>query len=372
MAALDLGFLLRGAGRALTGYRQGTREREEMERARQVEDAERMFKEWATKQQMERERARDAATVDYQNRTLAQQAARDAAAEASRKRDDERLTEEAVARRLGEGYETAIPETAQTAANAALSGLGMGQFGMVRTPKIAPKAPPKVGGVEFRPEETGDVQYLTAGGRMMRRDPQRAANAAAQEKADKLAHDLRLAQERERAQAASRTSPLDQRPTEAESKDFLFSEKVSRGQAIMDANRDKIDPKKVTAYLFSRWAKPVLTAEEQQFINGARHFASGVLRKETGAAVQPDELKDVWDRFIDAGLDTDEVRELKREAREAEMQALYMMSARARAYYERLSGQSTRPPQNTKPPQDDQSRQKAQRMFNRIVRPPQP
>lgn len=195
MAALDLGFLLRGAGRALTGYRQGTREREEMERARQVEDAERMFKEWATKQQMEREQRRDAATVDYQNRTLAQQAARDAAAEASRKRDDERLTEEAVARRLGEGYETAIPETAQTAANAALSGLGMGQFGVVRARKSDPRIA-EAGGVKFRPEETGDVQYITTGGRMMRRDPQRAANAAAQEKADELAAELRLARER--------------------------------------------------------------------------------------------------------------------------------------------------------------------------------
>lgn len=197
MAALDLGFLLRGAGRALTGYRQGTREREEMERARQVEDAERMFKEWATKQQIERERARDAATVDYQNRTLAQQAARDAATEASRKRDDERLTEEAVARRLGEGYETAIPETAQTAANAALSGLGMGQFGVVRARKSDPRIA-EAGGVKFRPEETGDVQYITTGGRMMRRDPQRAANAAAQEKADKLA--AQLAAQREPTQ----------------------------------------------------------------------------------------------------------------------------------------------------------------------------
>lgn len=273
MAALDLGFLLRGAGRALTGYRQGTREREEMERARQVEDAERMFKEWATKQQMERERARDAATVDYQNRTLAQQAARDAAAEASRKRDDEQLTEEAVARRQSEGYETAIPETAQTAANAALSGLGMGQFGVVRARKSDPRIA-EAGGVKFRPEETGDVQYITTGGRMMRRDPQRAANAAAQEKADELAAELRLARER----GLNMREPYPSEMERSAAADLpIIEEAVSRIRAMTDPKQGPQKGVSVLDAVLSKggiFSNPLKTPEYRQYEQALDQFMS--------------------------------------------------------------------------------------------------
>lgn len=53
MPALNLGYLLGAANRSLTGARQGTRERQEMERQMEIEDSTRMFNEWAKRNQME-------------------------------------------------------------------------------------------------------------------------------------------------------------------------------------------------------------------------------------------------------------------------------------------------------------------------------
>lgn len=330
MAALDLGYLLRGAGRAVTGYRQGTREREEMERAREVEDAERMFKEWSQKRQFELQREQREQAERHFGLTRGDLTEERKRIEARAQRDDQRADEAARVAAGGKGYEPADMEMAQTATNAAMAGMGMGRLG---TSRAQPSAPFKgrVGNVSYDAPTEGPVQYETVGGRMMRRDPQKAKNEA-------LAKEMREHQERlgvAREQAALRPDPADARPTEGESKDYLFAQKLRRGQETMDAFRDKIRPEAVTAYLFGRFMKPTLTSAEQQFVNGAKHFASGVLRKETGAAVQAEELKDVWDRFIDAGLDAPEVRELKQRARVAETEALDRMSARARSYYER-------------------------------------
>ncbi len=53
MPALNLGYLLKAANTGLAASRQGTRERQEMERQMQVEDSTRMFNEWAKRNQME-------------------------------------------------------------------------------------------------------------------------------------------------------------------------------------------------------------------------------------------------------------------------------------------------------------------------------
>src|SRR5688572_22247448 len=53
MPALNLGYLLRAANTGLASARQGTRERQEMERQREIEDSQRLFNEWAKRSQIE-------------------------------------------------------------------------------------------------------------------------------------------------------------------------------------------------------------------------------------------------------------------------------------------------------------------------------
>jgi len=62
MAALDLGYLLRAANTGLASARQGTRERQALERQQQQEEATRLFNEWAKRNQ-----------ADFQNRQLEEQ-----------------------------------------------------------------------------------------------------------------------------------------------------------------------------------------------------------------------------------------------------------------------------------------------------------
>jgi hypothetical protein len=98
------------------------------------------------------------------------------------------------------------------------------------------------------------------------------------------------------------------------------------------------------------WFKPALTEAEQLFMRGARDYAAGVLRKETGAAIKDDELTDVFRRYIDMGLDPQAVRAAKAKARAEVEQTFRRMTSRASQFYDQMGG-GTQPP--NEPPAND-------------------
>jgi hypothetical protein len=63
--AIDWGVLLNSAGSALTGARRGAREQREYNRNVEVEDAERMFSEWARRRQIENQMAGQQSLNEY-------------------------------------------------------------------------------------------------------------------------------------------------------------------------------------------------------------------------------------------------------------------------------------------------------------------
>ena len=123
--------------------------------------------------------------------------------------------------------------------------------------------------------------------------------------------------------------------TEGNSKDYLFHSMLDRGNRNMEAQRGKIRPEAVHAYITKRWLKPALNEAEQMYVNGLKEFGAGVLRKETGAAFTDDELRDVYARYADLGLDSPELGEQKRAAREAQVETFRKMSEKARGVYDK-------------------------------------
>ena len=265
------------------------------------------------------------------------------------------------------GYETAAPEAFGAAANAFLQSQGMGgpaTSGVVRAPNTAPKQ------YTVEDQTFGDasqpgrqMQYATVGGRLMRYDPQRDVNDATRQAFEKYSQDLKfkrdIAQEnqrardeaaKERADEANRTRVLIaqiaasarqngdkagvQRPTEAQEKSYLYSKLMSQGNAIMQAEEANIDPNRISAYLSAKWSKPSLTPAEQRYLVGARTYAAGVYRKESGAAIKDEEIAETFRRYIPGILDDPSTRELKRQQREEYEQTMNQLALPAARYYD--------------------------------------
>lgn len=149
-----------------------------------------------------------------------------------------------------------------------------------------------------------------------------------------------------------------QRPTGEQEKSYLYYGLMQEGNKTMGMFSDKIRPEVIGAYVNSRWLKPALTPEEQQFMQGARNFAAGVLRKETGAAIKDDELRDVMARFIDMPLDAPATREQKRKSRAEYERRMGLLARPVTEYYE--EDDTTPPP--TAPQGASRARQALQRL----------
>lgn len=84
-------------------------------------------------------------------------------------------------------------------------------------------------------------------------------------------------------------------------------------------------------------AQSGLNAQEQSLIRSFKDFAAGVLRKESGAAVTPDELREVWDRYGPGFGDDPSLDVEKSTARQSYMATMKQQAGPALKFYESQS-----------------------------------
>lgn len=164
--------LARGLGRIGAGL--GAARREALDANQR--DAERQA-------EVEREIKQQAFSNWLQTQAMERQARLDDAQRSRWDALDKRQREQDVLGAQESGYVDAMPEAVSAGMNAATMALGMGRGGQAMQPKTAPFRT-KVGGVEMQAEDVGGPRYATVGGRLMRMDPQQAANAAARQRAE--------------------------------------------------------------------------------------------------------------------------------------------------------------------------------------------
>ena len=157
------------------------------------EEAQRLFREWATRKWMEQAEEAQRYTRE-RNTALDAERKADRAATLARQNQTDQLD----AIKAG-GEDAPEMTTAQL-----LAGLSMMQGG-TGSSSAAIKAPrtsaykAKVGGVDIQAEDMGGPSYATVGGRMFRFDRQKGANAAARQRAEK--EQLNIAEDNRRTQA---------------------------------------------------------------------------------------------------------------------------------------------------------------------------
>ena len=344
--ATGLGRIGAGIGAARREASDANQKDAERQAAMQREIEQQAFQNWIQRQTLERQAAMDKRLMES-----------DAY---NRQRDtmgDTRQREQDILRAQGDGYTDATPDVVNAGVNAATAALGMGRGGMnMGTSPFRTK----VGGVEVAAENAGGPRFATVGGKLMRYDPQQGANAAARKRAEEAAMRYQERMDYARQQAADRRAMLEattaargeqrkqlKAPTEEKKKNYLYYGLMKDSGEQLDALTPKIDAKKVTGYLTSRFFKPTLSPDEQMYIRAARDFAAGVLRKESGAAVTDDELRNVFDRYIDAGLDAPETSAAKRDARNAYVRRMASISQSAGDYYR--GAQDNQPPLDAYP-----------------------
>lgn len=138
------------------------------------------------------------------------------------------------------------------------------------------------------------------------------------------------------------------RPTEAQEKSAFFYSMMDRGFKEMQGIENppplpdgQQQPSQVRGWAIQTALRTpigagniVLNEAEQVYLRAAREFAAGVLRKESGAAVTPNELRDVFARYIEAPGDGPQVRAAKQAARLAITKDMERQALPASRYYE--------------------------------------
>jgi hypothetical protein len=135
-------------------------------------------------------------------------------------------------------------------------------------------------------------------------------------------------------------APPAAKPTESQEKSYLFYNLMEKAQPQINAamTSGKVRKAAVSAYLMApEIAQPALnsqlTSEEQSLIRAFRDFAAGVLRKESGAAVTPGELREVWGRYGPGFGDDPALDKQKSDARQQYMDSMRDIAAPALEYY---------------------------------------
>lgn len=149
----------------------------------------------------------------------------------------------------------------------------------------------------------------------------------------------RLNLDRDKAtQGGAPASKPPARPTEAQEKSYLYYDTMSRAFGDLQAieNEGGVRGWAIQTALRTPMGAGniVLNPAEQQYLRAARDFAAGILRKESGAAIRDDEIRDVFARYIEAPGDSKQVRQSKRKAREAYMNSMKELATPATRYYE--------------------------------------
>jgi hypothetical protein len=128
------------------------------------------------------------------------------------------------------------------------------------------------------------------------------------------------------------------RPTEAQEKSYLYAKLMDDASVTMDelGQSGKISGWKLASAIRTPFGagNVILNDEEQEYLRAARDFAAGVLRKESGAAITPNELRDVFQRYVPAPGDSPDLAKAKSAARATYMQSMRKLAEPARRYYD--------------------------------------
>jgi hypothetical protein len=129
--------------------------------------------------------------------------------------------------------------------------------------------------------------------------------------------------------------------TEPQEKSYLFYNLMKNAEPDIDSTlaSGKVRPAAITAFLRSGPADAAVNAflndDEQRLIRAARDFTAGVLRKESGAAITHDEIKQTLDRYFPGFGDQGPVAASKAQARKSYMQTMAQEATPAINYYAR-------------------------------------
>lgn len=138
-----------------------------------------------------------------------------------------------------------------------------------------------------------------------------------------------------------------QRPTEGQEKSYQFSQRMSEANKVIEEFGPNARLDRVTAALAS--TNPVTTAfwnrtlnpQEQQLVTAIRQFAEPILRKNTGAAFNQQEIRWVEQQVIPLSGDSEDNLKYKSGVRSREIDTFNQLATPARLYYESVGG---RPP----------------------------
>lgn len=149
-----------------------------------------------------------------------------------------------------------------------------------------------------------------------------------------------------------------QRPTEAQEKSYLFATRMNAANPIIEqygptARLDRISAALAADNVVTRaLANRALSPEEQQLVVAIRQFAEPILRKNTGAAFNREEIAWIEQQVIPVSGDTPEAQEYKRQSRLREIDAFNALATPATQYYGQVGEQTipTRQEPTQRPP----------------------
>lgn len=134
--------------------------------------------------------------------------------------------------------------------------------------------------------------------------------------------------------------------TEPQEKSYLFYNLMEKSQPQIDEamTSGKVRKLAISSYISApsgaaqALVNSQLNTEEQSLVRAFRDFAAGVLRKESGAAVTPDELREVWGRYGPGFGDQPDLDTQKSQARIDYMNTMRDQALPAIEYYSKRKG----------------------------------
>jgi len=136
------------------------------------------------------------------------------------------------------------------------------------------------------------------------------------------------------------------RPTEAQEKSFLFAQRMAAANPIIEQYGPKARLDRISAALAAdnavtrAIANRMLNDEEQQLVVAIRQFAEPILRKNTGAAFNKEEIGWVESQVIPVSGDSEATQKYKSASRMRELETFNNIALPASRYYSQFGAAS--------------------------------
>ena len=139
--------------------------------------------------------------------------------------------------------------------------------------------------------------------------------------------------------ASEESGKPPQRPTEAQEKSFLFAQRMTAANPIIEQYGPKARLDRLSAALAADNAvtravtNRMLSDEEQQLVVAIRQFAEPILRKNTGAAFNKEEIGWIESQVIPVSGDSEATQKYKSASRLRELETFNNIALPASRYY---------------------------------------